>query len=610
MIENDARARRAAVAVLAACLLSASPAGALGPPPAAKVAVEKLGPKLAKAVLDGAFSPGEAARIEDALGVEKRGAMTGHQREAQARADKIAAAKRPAYREVILAPYEKARKDLDAMIAEAARAAALPPGGKNDTARRAAYERALGDDGLAARALRLQDALFGAHGEAGSLFDAYAGKILWIDEVDVYEHRATLDAVAQDYRREIAEALLLDALARRDLAGPGKRGPLGRADLAPGEAEYERVAGGLRVLTEEIDRDVDGQVKIALHHRWSGGYLTAWAQGARDGDAGAREAEADRQKPMPQVFTYARAFGQEAEVSSAQRQPVKIRYDLQNVKSGQYLSGTDEFHVYLSPSKDAWRIVVDEARGGGGADSPSFHLKHVASTRALMSDGSKAGAGRFAQAGKRQKWSIRVPAARAWTDAVAVAVDCEDKVYFFDGRGAYVRFSKVHDEVDPGFPRKVADDFRGLDIPFTTAVGWQDGSILFFRADQSSGQMRYQRWSTRARRAEGPERAVQDDFPELARALPIFDLAFTAGDGKATFMNSAEGTFVRWDVAANKLEATGKIGATWPGVTAGKYKAAFGWGRDAWFVHGDRMDRFDVRAGKLDDAGPTFVPSP
>jgi hypothetical protein len=119
------------------------------------------------------------------------------------------------------------------------------------------------------------------------------------------------------------------------------------------------------------------------------------------------------------------------------------------------------------------------------------------------------------------------------------------KAYVFQGNG-YVRYDAASGEADPGYPRYIATNWRGL---FTSdidaAVVWNNGKAYFFKGSV------YIRYDIAADRADpGYPKAIADHWPGL---WPDgIDAVVVGNDGKAYFFKGGE--VIRYDIAADRAD--------------------------------------------------------
>ena len=86
-------------------------------------------------------------------------------------------------------------------------------------------------------------------------------------------------------------------------------------------------------------------------------------------------------------------------------------------------------------------------------------------------------------------------------------------------------------KMDPGYPRFISDDWRGIPNNLDAAFTWTNGQIYFFKGSQ------YWRSSSDGRVARGFPRSIQTGFP----GVPVnFDAVFvSARDTKIYFFKGS-----------------------------------------------------------------------
>jgi hypothetical protein len=152
------------------------------------------------------------------------------------------------------------------------------------------------------------------------------------------------------------------------------------------------------------------------------------------------------------------------------------------------------------------------------------------------------------------------------------------KMYFFKGT-QYVRFDLVSNRVDPGYPQPVAGNWRGLaEIGFgrgvDAAVNWGDGYAYFFKGD------RYARFHTVANRVVGGSTLIATGWPGLqAHGFDRdLDSCVTWGNGFAYLFKGDR--YLKYDMLGNgAVDQPRPIADNWPGLHAAGFstgvKAAF-----------------------------------
>lgn len=184
------------------------------------------------------------------------------------------------------------------------------------------------------------------------------------------------------------------------------------------------------------------------------------------------------------------------------------------------------------------------------------------------------------------------------------------KVYFFSG-SSYLRYDRVDDRVDDGFPLAIAGNWPGMDAAgfdagLDAAANWLNGKLFFFRGSQ------YVRYDI-------PTDTVDPGYPlPIAGNWPGFseagfdtgvDAAVNWGNGKAFFFRGSQ--YVRYDIAADHVDPGYPlpIAGNWPGFSeagfGGGVDAAVNWGNGkAFFFRGGQYVRYDMAADSIDPGYP------
>lgn len=144
---------------------------------------------------------------------------------------------------------------------------------------------------------------------------------------------------------------------------------------------------------------------------------------------------------------------------------------------------------------------------------------------------------------KRPSQSNTSPSLAAQVDAQVLWSN--GKAYVFQGNG-YTRYDVASGKADPGYPRYIATNWRGLfagDID--AAVVWSNGKAYFFKGSE------YIRYDVAADRADpGYPRAIADHWPGLWPEG--IDAVVVGNDGKAYFFKGEE--VIRYDIAADRAD--------------------------------------------------------
>jgi hypothetical protein len=133
------------------------------------------------------------------------------------------------------------------------------------------------------------------------------------------------------------------------------------------------------------------------------------------------------------------------------------------------------------------------------------------------------------------------------------------KTYFFSG-SQYYRFDNRTDQVDPGYPKAIADNWPGLTLDRVDAcVNWDNGKAYFFRRNQ------YWRYDIN-------NEAVDSGWPKLIKDnwRGLFDVgldgAINWGNGKVYFFKGNQ--YSRYDIKNEAVDSGWPklIQDNWPGL--------------------------------------------
>jgi hypothetical protein len=187
------------------------------------------------------------------------------------------------------------------------------------------------------------------------------------------------------------------------------------------------------------------------------------------------------------------------------------------------------------------------------------------------------------------------------------------KVYFFAG-SLYVRYDKIRDTVDDGYPLPIAGNWAGMaEAGFANrldaALNWQNGKVYFFRG---AHYVRYDVSSDKV--DEGYPLRIADHWRRMRKAgfARGLDAAVNWGNGKVYFFRAAQ--YVRYDVSSDKVDEGYPlpIAGNWPGMAeagfADHIDAVLPWdGGKVYFFREDQYVRYDVASDKVDDGYPLSI---
>lgn len=189
----------------------------------------------------------------------------------------------------------------------------------------------------------------------------------------------------------------------------------------------------------------------------------------------------------------------------------------------------------------------------------------------LLSLKDQRGAALFTQSVACSSLTERRPGKRAVPPGAPVFAEGEadtqvvwnnGKAYVFQGNG-YTRYDLASRRPDPGYPRYIAANWRGLfasDID--AAVMWNNGKAYFFKGSD------YIRYDVAADRADpGYPKRIADHWPGL---FPEgIEAAMLGANGKAYFFKGDQ--VIRYDVAADRADPgyPRPIGEVFPGGDIG-----------------------------------------
>jgi len=210
--------------------------------------------------------------------------------------------------------------------------------------------------------------------------------------------------------------------------------------------------------------------------------------------------------------------------------------------------------------------------------------------------------------------ALAAPVAMAQTYVTAAINWPGDKVQFFLSDGTYVRYDKVADRADDGYPKQVDDtSWPGLGFSGRNIIGafnGLNGKAYFFFSDGT-----YSRYDIAADHVDVdyPKRVTDENWPGVGAYGPSISGAMNWTDNKVQiFVN--DGSYLRYDLTADRTDSgyPQKItNKTWPGM--GKYAtlitAAVNWGDGkAYFFLGDgRYIRYDIAADRADPGYPKKI---
>ena len=184
------------------------------------------------------------------------------------------------------------------------------------------------------------------------------------------------------------------------------------------------------------------------------------------------------------------------------------------------------------------------------------------------------------------------------------------KAFFYQG-GRYVRYDVAAGEVDAGYPLHIGK-FRGFaeagfEAGVSSAVNTGDGKVLFFRGDQ------YLRYNVDNVSPDYP-RSIGENWRGFAEAGfdGGIDAAVNWGNGKVYVFRGDR--YLRYDIAADRVDPDypRSIGENWRGFAEagfdGGIDAAVNWGNGKVYVfRGDRYLRYDIAADRVDPDYPRSI---
>ncbi len=125
----------------------------------------------------------------------------------------------------------------------------------------------------------------------------------------------------------------------------------------------------------------------------------------------------------------------------------------------------------------------------------------------------------------------------------------DGKAYFFKG-DLYSRYdmSPGVDKVENGWPKRIASEWRGLfERDIDAAVNWGNGKAYFFKGDLYS---RYDMSPGIDRVEDGWPKRIADHWPGLFER--DIDAAANLGNGKALFFKGSD--CIQWDIVLNRVD--------------------------------------------------------
>lgn len=174
--------------------------------------------------------------------------------------------------------------------------------------------------------------------------------------------------------------------------------------------------------------------------------------------------------------------------------------------------------------------------------------------------------------------------------------------YLFNG-ASYVRFDRLTNVTDQGYPRPIRGNWRGLDeagfgADLDAALPWFGRQIYFFKGAS------YIRYDLGADRVDpGYPLPIAKNWPGLTRDFAAdLDAAVNWGDGFAYFFK--DDSYVRYHLVANEAFGPYKIADTWEGLPAAGFDrdldACLPWyDGKAYFFQGDRYLAYDMLASAV-----------
>ncbi len=150
-----------------------------------------------------------------------------------------------------------------------------------------------------------------------------------------------------------------------------------------------------------------------------------------------------------------------------------------------------------------------------------------------------------------------------WSDGVDAAVNLSESTAAFFRNDQFLKYDSVHEEVMAGFPKSIAQYWGNWPANWTkidAAVSWHNGKIYFFRGSEF---LQYDKSADRV--DPGYPKLIADRWAGLFAS--DIDAAFNDGDGYAYFFKNNQ--YDRVDVWNDKQVDEGYpavIVGNWPGV--------------------------------------------
>jgi len=184
------------------------------------------------------------------------------------------------------------------------------------------------------------------------------------------------------------------------------------------------------------------------------------------------------------------------------------------------------------------------------------------------------------------------------------------KAYFILG-SRYARYDAALDQIDTGYPKSIADNWRGfVETGFTdgidAALNWAGDKVFLFKGDH------YLRYDIPANRVDtGYPLPIGEFWTGLAEHGfdSGIDAAANWDNGKVYFFKGSQ--YLRYDIQGDRVDDGFPlpIAGNWPGLAEAGFAdgldAVINWGNGkAYFFRGDDYLRYDIASDTTDQGYP------
>ena len=173
------------------------------------------------------------------------------------------------------------------------------------------------------------------------------------------------------------------------------------------------------------------------------------------------------------------------------------------------------------------------------------------------------------------------------------------KAYLFED-SRYYAVDVFTGEIDPGYPRPIAGNWKGMTFPsIDAAANWGNGKVYFFK------EAEYIRYDVQANRADpGYPKRISANWPGMT--FSRIDTVFVnERNDRAYFFRG--GQYIRYDIHADAADPgyPKSIRGEWKGLVLDDWDSALNW-EDGFvdFFKGSERYRYDLAADRTTPGGP------